>query len=206
MDNNPSFVPSGGDVAPEEGENVNEGLPQTLKEINEATGRNYSSLDEAKKGMQETYKFVGALGDVKKKAEAYDALQKAKMSANEQTKEQTMKVDKLELLYERPDLREFPDVVDLILEGARAKGKKASEFFDESPLKGFIEKETKEKQAKNPQYTVPGQRLPEGEIGISPEEFNRLPLAEQKKIVEKLPGWNEPLPRGQHYSTPINSR
>lgn len=204
MDDNLSFVPSGGDVAPEGGENVSEGIPQTLIEINEVTGRNYSSLEEAKRGIQETYKFVGSLGDVKKKAQAYDELQTAKKTANQQQAEQSVKVDKLELLYERPDLKEFPDVVDLILEGAKAKGKKASEFFDESPLKRFIEKENKEKQAKNPPYITSGQRLPEGEIGISPEEFSKLPLSEQKKIVEKLPGWNEPLPRGQHYSTPIN--
>jgi len=38
-------------------------------------------------------------------------------------------------------------------------------------------------------------------IGITPEEFSELTLAEQKKIVQKLPGWNEPLPKGEHRSS-----
>lgn len=197
--NNLSNVPPETDVIPGGGENVVEGQEekpeeQLLKGINEATGRDYKTLEEAKKGMAETYKFIGSLGDIKEKAQAYDSLQTAKKTVKQEIDEKYDKVDRMEFIFNNPDAK---DVVGDIASISKQTGKSMQEVYDNSALKRLVEKEKKEQEAAHPSFVASGQRLAPGEMAMSTEEFRKLPLEEQEKIVKKLPGWNEVIPKGE---------
>ncbi len=212
MVDNPSTVPSGGELAPEEGENVAEEsqAPESspeeklLTEINQATGRNYANLQEAIKGIKETYSFVGSevIAELRKKAQEYDKLKRQTLPPEEKAQEFYKKVDRMEFLLKYP---EAESVVGLVAAIAKDKGMSYAEAYESTPegkrLQKIVEQEKKEKEAAQPEHLVPGQRLGPGEISISLEEFSRLPLEEQRKIVSKLPGWSEKLPRGHFSST-----
>jgi len=183
--NNPSDVPGSSLENAAEAENVN-GNPTegALAEINKATGRNYASLEEATKGVKETYSFVSGVGTVKEKAQKYDDIQASK-SAAEQAKDidadKWAKFDKQSFLYGNPQAASVADDVYAI---SKARGIPMEQAYNDSPLKGFIDKQTAE------QEPARGALAPSGAIAggaqsgpVTSEEFNKLPLEEQRKII-----------------------
>ena len=200
---NPTNVPSEFDVNPEEGVNApEERQAELLKEVNEATGRNYQSLEEAKKGLKETYSFVGSLGDVKEKARQFELLQKEKKTAKDEVEEKYAKIDRMEFLFQYPEAERVIEEVEAL---SKRKGISMKEAYDNSQLKKWVEKEVEEQEASMPSFVTSGQRLAPGQVGMSREEFAKLPLEEQKKIVEKLPGWGEKVSKGEYRSSPRDS-
>jgi hypothetical protein len=201
MNDNPTTVPSEANVTSEEGVNVGESQgsgQELLNKINEATGRNYTSLEEAMKGVQETYKFVGSetIAELRRKAQEFDKLKRRPLEGTEKAEEFYRKVDRMEFLLKYPDAEPIADLVGAI---AREKGISWFEAYETTEagkkLQKFVEREKKEREAARPSFIQSGQRLPEGQMAISPEEFSRLSLEEQRKIVEKLPGWNKEIPK-----------
>jgi len=205
--NNPSDVPSDSHVRSVEAENVNDNPTNgTLAEINKATGRDYATLDDATKGMSETYNFVGSLGEVKDKATKYDEIQAGK-SAAEQAKDRDAdkweKFDKQSFLYNNKDAAGVADDVYAI---AKSKGVTMEQAYNDSPLKGFIDKQVAE------QEPARGALAPSGAIAggvaggpLNAEEFNRLPLEEQRKVIGALETSNHPVGRGVYHSTQRNA-
>jgi len=215
MSDNPSTVPSEADVTSEGGENVG-GETQApsyeeklLQEINEATGRNYKTLEEAKKGIKETYSFVGSdvIAELRRKAQEYDKL-KTRMEKERtpevQQNEFYQKVDKLELVMKHPDVEPYADLVGAI---AREKGISWIEAYEQTPegkkIQAMVERDRKEKEKESPSFAESNQRIPGGKMGISREEFAKLPLEEQKKIISKLPAWNDKFPQGHFISSKL---
>jgi hypothetical protein len=209
MDNNPSTVPP----APEgsgEGENVGQEEPKepsfeekALQMVNEATGRNYPDLETAQKAIKDTYSFVGddTIKELKTKAQEFDKMKKRPLEGTAKAEEFYSKVDKMEFLLRHPDAEPYADIIGAI---ARDKGISWFDAYESSQgekIKAIVEKEKKEKEAESPSFVESGQRLPEGKMAVSAEEFKKLPLEEQKKIVEKLPQWGEKIPRGILRST-----
>jgi len=205
--NNPSDVPGDPHVSSAEAENVN-GNPTegTLAEINKATGRNYTSLEEATKGINETYSFVGNLGDVKDKATKYDEIQAGK-SAADQAKdvnaEKWETFDKQSFLYGNPNAKSVADDVFAI---AKAKGITMEQAYEASPLKGFIDKQVAEQEPARGSLTPSGAIAGGGNAGpVNREDFNRLPLAEQKKLVSAFSTANESVGKGIYHSSRRNA-
>ncbi|KKK74928.1 hypothetical protein LCGC14_2878830, partial [marine sediment metagenome] len=82
-----------------------------------------------------------------------------------------------------------------------ANGVPMEQAYQDSSLKKFVEKERKEQEAANPDIVTSGQRLAPGQASLSREDFIRLPLEEQRKIVERLPAWGQQLPKGSWASS-----
>jgi len=205
--NNPSGVPGSSLENAAEAENVN-GNPTegALAEINMATGRNYATLEEATKGVKETYSFVSGVGTVKEKAQKYDEIQAGK-SAAEQAKDVNSdkweKFDKQSFLYGNPQAASVADDVFAI---AKAKNVTMEEAYNDSPLKGFIDKQVAE------QEPARGALAPSGAIAgganggpVNRDEFNRLPLEEQRKLIGAFETSNQKVGKGVYHSSQRNA-
>ena len=213
MVDNPSTVPPEPDVSPEGGENAPsapEGGTEApspeetaLKQINENAGRNYATLDEAFKGMKETYSFVGsdALKEIRDKAKKFD-LSSQPPSAEEKAEKVYGKVDRMEFLQLHPEAKEYTDLVGAIARDQDVSWAEAFDSDEGKKIQGMIKRDQEESEPANPPFVQSGQRLPEGEARMTKEDFSKLPLNEQKKIIDALPSWNEPFPKGTFKSSP----
>ena len=196
MSNNlPTGVPPVSDVKPgEDGGNVppkGDTTEATLKAINEATGRDYQNLEEAQKGVKETYGFVGQMGDLKEKAgkwDAHEAKKTEKQRMKEGRTEESDKVDRLEFLFKNPDTKFVPGVENDIQAVAKQKGMSMDEVYKDSVFSRQVEAEKKSQEAAHPQG-IEGGRLPEGKAGVSLEDFKNLSQEEKDKIVKSLPSF-----------------
>lgn len=215
MDPNPSIVPPAPDVSAGEGENAPspEGGTDTpspeetaLKQINESSGRNYTTLDEALKGMKETYSFVGseALKEIRDKAKKFD-LSSGPPTHEEKTEKFYGKVDRMEFLQLHPEAKEYTGLISAIAKDQDVSWEDAFESDEGKKVQTMIKRDQEESEPANPPFVTSGQRLPEGQTGLTKEEFSKLPLEEQKKIIDKLPGWLEPFPKGTFKSSPQTS-
>lgn len=196
-------------VTPQPGEGVNDPPTEEVKpeqlvlnSINEATGRNYPTLEEAKKGLKETYGFVGdeVIAELRRKAQEFDKLKARPLQGTEKSEEFYKKVDKMEFLLKFPDARPYADMIGAI---ARDKGVSWFEAYETTEsgkkIQKIVEKDVEERKAAEPSFvTGGGARLAPSQqlTGMSTEEFSKLPLEEQKKIIEKLPIWSEKIPKG----------
>jgi hypothetical protein len=167
---------------------------EALRLINESTGRNYLNLEEAQKGLSETYRNIGALSDIKDKAMKWDehqAKKTIKQKVGDANSELYSRVDKMEFLNIHPFAK---SVVDEIYSIAQSTGKRMEDVYNSSPVfKQFVENERKSQEASKSQYAE-GDRLSPTVKGVSRDDFKNLPYDEQKKVVTKLDAWNKPIP------------
>ena len=205
--NNPSGVPGESLENSAEAENVN-GNPTTgtLAEINQATGRNYATLEDATKGMQETYSFVGNLGEIKDKAVKYDEAQAARTNAQRATdaSNDTMnRVEIMEFRYSHPEAKSVEADIQAI---AQAKGITMDEAYNQSPMKSFIDKQVQEQAPATGSLAPSGAISGEGSLGpANIDDFNKLPLAEQKKLVGTFTSATQVVGKGIYHSSRRNA-
>ena len=199
MEYNPSNIPSDAELTSEEVEDVSTPDKEFLQKVNETTGRNYENMEEALKGLKETYSFVGdeTIAKLREKASKFEELSQKEAPKKPQPEYQGMndRLDRIEFLRKYP---EAESVVDVVSSRARDKSVTFEEAYIGSPLRSMVESEAKRlgKKAK-PGFIESGQRVSIGgtPVDISREEFKKLPLAEKRKIVSRLPGWNKPIER-----------
>ncbi len=194
-DNPPKPVPSGQDVPPEGGAGnappTGDTSEATLKAINEAAGREYKNIEEANKGIKETFGFVGQMGDLKEKAKKYDAIQEKKSQKQKEKDgrtEDTDRMNRLEFLFKNPDAKFVPGVENDIQAVAKQKGISMEEVYKDSVFSRQVETEKKSQEAASPQG-IEGSRLPEGKAGISLEDFKALSQEKKDEIVMSLPSF-----------------
>ena len=195
MENKPLETdPQGQNVSPGEGEkNVSPQGHFSLEEVNKLMGRDYKSIGEAQKGLEEQTSYVGKLGP---KAAEWDKLQAIKTPEQRSTEAGNItmdKVSKMEFLIENPEAKSVAEEVQAI---AKSKGVSMNEAFNNSSLKKVVELETKKHQAANPTYVESG-RLPKGKERITKQAFKNMPLEDARKLVESTNAWNEPISRNQ---------
>jgi len=203
---NPSSVPPASDVNAGGADNVptskEEQDKQLLTNINESSGREYKTLEEAQKGVKDTYGFIGKMGEVKDKAQRWDELQAKTSKTQDEIVKETYnpggRIDRIEFSTKHP---EAASVIEDIASVAKAEGKSMAEVYQTSSLKELVEIKKKEQEASNPDFVTSGQRLAPGQTKTSVEEFNQLSLEEQRKIIEKMPQWDEKLPKTSFSST-----
>ena len=181
-ENNPSAIPGGDDVDSSEGENVS--APDVLSEINKASGRNYPSVDEALKGIRNTYSSVGE----KKVAPNLNVSveDKSKPELRADVEALKWRNDKLEFLFLNPEAIGYADEIGAI---AHTKNIGWQEAYDNSKFKSLIKE--KARAGEETPVVETGQRITQTgkTVGLTRDEFSRLPLADQKRIVESLPTW-----------------
>jgi len=193
MENKPLVTdPQGQNVSPGEGDgDVSQQGNFSLEEVNKLMGREYKSLDEAQKGLEEQTSYVGKLGP---KAAEWDKLQAQKTPVERSTEAEAVtidKVSKMEFLIENPDAKAVADDVQAI---AKQRGISMNEVYNSSPLKKVVDNEVKSHQAANPTYVESG-RLPKGKEKITKDTFKNMSLEDARKLVEKTNAWNEPILR-----------
>jgi len=175
----------------------------TLDELNKETGQNFKSVDDFLRSWKEKEQFIGGLGELKDKAKRWDE-QESKKNVDPQQKIQEEynpggRIDKMEFRQIHP---EAASVIDEVAAMAKSEGRSMSEVYKSSSLKRFVEKERKEQEAKNPDYVESGQRLVPGRTGFKKEDFNKLSLEEQRKVVSKFKlGKGSPFPKGVYQSS-----
>lgn len=183
----------GGDAQPSEGD-LKSSESITLEEVNKQTGKDFKSLEEFWKADKEKEGFIGGLGEVKDKAQKWDEAEAGKtITPQEKIKEEYSpggRIDRIEFNQKFPGTGA---VVEEIASIAKARGKSMAEVYPDSYLEKSVEKERKEQEAASPGVMTPGAKLPPGQLSMSVEDFNKLPLEEQRKIVEKLPQWTEKI-------------
>jgi hypothetical protein len=182
-DNNPSIVPGEDDVTSSEEENVS--TPDALEQINKATGRNYTSLDEALGGVKETFSFVG------KKTETKSVTPQPKVENNlgEEVKKLQFSVDRNAFLANNPEAKDFSDEIGAI---AQSKGISMQEAYDNSRIKSLA-KEKYQAGEETPMVAT-GQRLRRSQnADVNVENFRFLPREEQEKVMRSLPAWSKPF-------------
>lgn len=168
----------------------------SLEEINKQTGKQFKSIDEFLESSKKAESFIGGLTEVREKAQKWDEAEARKtVTPENKIKEEYSsggRIDRIEFNQKFPGTSA---VVEEVASIAKARGKSMAEVYEGSYLQKSVEKEVKEQEATQPGVIVPGQRLPEGQVGLSREDFNKLPMEEQKKIMDKLPGWEQQLPK-----------
>jgi len=184
---NPSTVAQEAEPDSGAGENVS-AEELSLKAINEATGRNYRTLADAKVGLKNTYDFVGEPKEKKDKTPNNSSLR----NEVEQMRD--------ELSRER-FIKEYPEaetVADEVVKMSKIKGVSPREYYEVSPLKSVVERAS---SGGEPSGIESGHRIamPTASGDMTIERFNNLPIQEQRKIITKLPEWNDAVPRGEYH-------
>jgi hypothetical protein len=178
---NPSIVPSDDDVASEEVENVS--TPDALEQINKATGRNYKSLDEALGGVKETFSFVG------KKTETKDVTPEPKVNPGDKVEKLEWELGKINFISMNPEAKDYVNEIGAM---AKANGVSWQEAYDNSRIKSLVKE--KQQAGEETPMVATGQRLRRSQnVDISADSLVGMPIAEQSKIVQKLPAWSKPL-------------
>jgi len=182
--------PEGSDVKPAEGGDAQpsgeESKSLTLEEINKQTGKDFKTIDEFLKSSKEAESFIGGLGEIKNKAQKWDEMESRKQVTPQEKIQQEYspggRIDRIEFNQKFPGTSAVLEEVASI---AKARGKSMAEVYNGSYLQKSVEKELKEQEAAQPGFVASGQRLPKGQTPYSIEDFNKLSLEEQKKIIEK---------------------
>lgn len=185
------------------GEGIGNVSVDVLKTIEDATGRKYPTIEEAKKGIKETYDFVGKAGNYKKTVEAIaqkldlgdekgvlDWLNTSvEVKPDIKTSPVEEKVSDLEFVVANPELKEhLPTLKKLAkADGISLEEAKNSEFFQD-----YLKTKTslKESQSRN--------SIIESNQRVGFQTDNVKPLVEQyqktgstddaQKIVEEVLG------------------
>jgi len=205
--NNPPGVPGESLENSAEAGNVNDNPTEgTLAEINKATGRNYATLEDATQGMTETYGFMGKLSEVKDKAEKYDQQQAAKSSAQQAkdvNADKWANFDKQSFLYANPAAASVAEDVYSI---AQAKGISMEQAYQASPLKGFVDQQAAEQAPATGSLAPSGAISGEGSSGpVNRDDFNKLSLDEQRKLVGTFSSANQKVGKGIYKSSQRNA-
>ena len=105
-----------------------------LVKINKTIGRNYKSLEEALKGIKETYSYVGKkISETQtKKTESSGE----EMTAEEKAQEALNRIQEFELLSKYPESKE---ILEEIKDLAESKNLSLVEAYEQSSLKSLLE-------------------------------------------------------------------
>lgn len=87
-----------------------------LRDINKATGRNYQTIDDAKRGIEETYKFVGQRDKIQETPKEEPKSQKPTSDFEE-------RLNRMEFASQNPEYKDYYDLVSGI-----AKSKNISTY------------------------------------------------------------------------------
>jgi len=216
MVDNPTSVPGEptfpADTSPDkgssEGVNANQEISpeqKILNQINEASGRNYASLEEAISGVKETYSFVGseAMQEMQRLAKAGEKVlsRQKPQSSGERVEQLARQLEEIRFTQSYPEAKSIASLVGDI---ASKRNLSWEDAYTQTPegkkLQKLVEIERKEQEAANPATVQSGQRLFGEGRAITRDEFSKLPLEEQRKIVSKLPTYEKIFPKGQYSS------
>lgn len=162
-DNRPSdTIPAGSDVKPAEGDEKVSGDPQageaepalSLADLNAALGRQYKTVEDAVKGVKETYDFVGK----EKKVE------EASASSNEEI--EALKTDLF--FTQNPDLEETRPLLEAL---AKANGQTIREAAQSDVFQGTLKKFQGAAEAKEGNTVMEGGRRFDGGDSDVQKEF-----------------------------------